>query len=296
MPKPRKINYSAFVEELSKYNHGKKLKLPLKMEKKLRQLTKEEFENLKQNGSFLRVFEKLKDSFAIQRLEDHILSKQENKAIRKWHILKNKSPNKGERTFLVYRNGVLYRNISKKTYSIWQSLLEKNISVEPILGIGSKAEIASLEKQGCFLENGDILIKSEPVGVSFALHSDHPNPKINTLKTLLENNLAKKLTTDQKMSITRQIITTISRVWQEGYVHKHPHFGNWAIESVKGEPKVTLIDMDGLSKINFRYLSTSPVVDHALVKQIITKFRLPRKYAKVAHSLLDKKLNQISKK
>lgn len=296
MPKPRKINYSAFVEELSKYNHGKKLKLPLKMEKKLRQLTKEEFEVLKQNGSFLRVFEKLKDSFAIQRLEDHILSKQENRSIRKWHILKNKSPNKGERTFLVYRNGVLYRNISKKTYSIWQSLLEKNISVEPILGIGSKAEIASLEKQGCFLENGDILIKSEPVGVSFALHSDHPNPKINTLKTLLENNLAKKLTTDQKMSITRQIITTISRVWQEGYVHKHPHFGNWAIESVKGEPKVTLIDMDGLSKINWGYLSTSPVVDHALVKQIITEFRLPRKYAKVAHSLLDKKLNQISKK
>lgn len=296
MPKPRKINYSAFVKELSKYNHGKKLKLPLKMEKKLRQLTKEEFEVLKQNGSFLRVFEKLKDSFAIQRLEDHILSKQENKAIRKWHILKNKSPNKGERTFLVYKNGVLYRNISKKTYSIWQSLLEKNISVEPILGIGSKAEIYSLEKQGCFLENGDILIKSEPVGISFALHSDHPNPKINTLKTLLESNLVKKLTTDQKMSITRQIITTISRVWQEGYVHKHPHFGNWAIESVKGQPKVTLIDMDGLSKINFGYLSTSPVVDHALVKQIITEFRLPRKYAKVAHSLLDKKLNQISKK
>lgn len=296
MPRPRKINYSAFVEELSKYNHGKQVKLPPKIEKKLRQLTKEEFEILKSNGSFARIFEKLKDGFAIQRLEDHIISKQENKEIRKWHIIKNKSKNKAEKTFLVYKNGVLYRNVSKKTYSIWKSLLEKNISVEPILGIGSKAEISALEKQGCFLAQGDLLIKSKPVGLSIALHSDHPNPKINTLDTLLKSNLAKRLTTDQKMSLTRQIITTITNVWQEGYVHSHPHLGNWAIEIVNGEPKVILIDLDNLSKINWAHLSTSPVLDHALVKQIIQQLKLPRKYAKLAYSLLDRKLNQISKK
>jgi hypothetical protein len=42
--------------------------------------------------------------------------------------------------------------------------LTKKFSVEPIVGGASKAEIKALEKIGCFLEEGDLLIKSEPVG------------------------------------------------------------------------------------------------------------------------------------
>jgi hypothetical protein len=48
----------------------------------LRKLTQEEFHDLRHNGSFARIFEKLKDSFAIQRIEDHIKSRQNNKAVR----------------------------------------------------------------------------------------------------------------------------------------------------------------------------------------------------------------------
>lgn len=294
--KKAKIDYHQFIRELSNHNQGKKPKLPKELENRLRKLTQEEFHDLRHNGSFARIFEKLKDSFAIQRIEDHIKSRQNNKAVRNFHIIKNKSKNKGERTFLVYKDGVLYRNVSPGTFFIWKRLFDKKISVEPIVGSASKAEIKALEKIGCFLEEGDLLIKSEPVGVSFALHPDHPNTRVNTLETLLKSNLVNKLTTDQKMSLTRQIIKTITSIWQEGYVHKHPHLGNWAVEFVKGEPKVTLIDMDGLSKINWGHLATSPILDHGQVKEIIKELRLPREYSKIAYSLLDKKLSQVSKK
>lgn len=33
-------------------------------------------------------------------------------------------------------------------------------------------------------------------------------------------------------------------VWSKGYIHTHPHLGNWAIDFSEGRIKVTLIDME----------------------------------------------------
>lgn len=295
--KPKVMKYESFLTELSKYNQGKKPELPKELKKKLEQLSQEDYNRLKTNKNFSRIFNQLKDTFATQKIEDSIKSKEHRTRIRNYHVIKTQSLRENflnpDPTFLVYRAGVLYRNLSNKKYQLWKELLDNGISVEKIIGVATEREITELEMAGCKLGPGEIIVKSKAAGMTLDLHRQHPNPKINTISTLIKSELRKDLSIDQKMSIVRQVITTTSQIWNLGYMHYHPHLGNWAIEFKNGHPKVTLIDFDMITKIYPKKFNQNPYnYDYQSLNEIIRSFNLPEDYRNKAINLLNRKIKK----
>lgn len=235
----------------------------------------------KRYNDFLKNTEKINclknRSFGIQRLSDAKLSAAKKAKVRNFHVIKSNNKNTFQNTFLVYKDGLLYRNIPEETYRLWQELLRANLPVEQIEGVATSKEIRSLKKLGCVVDKGEVIVKTRLAGLSLDLYATKQNSRVITLNSLIKKQQFKKIGQHDRMSIVRQATEILIKLWDLGYTHSHPHVGNWAIDYVNGIPKVTLIDFDLLLKlenINFveKQLKQKQMSEKA-IKETIERFK-----------------------
>jgi len=160
------------------------------------------------------------EPFANERLEDFERNLKSRRPIK---IFREVPKILNDGTRLIYYNNQLYRNFPKDKFEMWKKLVNAGLAVEPILGVEDKPTKRLLN----FVKpkENEIIVRSKIVG--------------ENLENYLQEN---KISLAQKVSLAKQMITTITKLWELGYNHTDAHIGNWTINIENGFLKVYLID------------------------------------------------------
>ena len=180
----------------------------------------------------------MKHSFGFEDLKNKI---REKKGKAKISYVFQK-PTKEEPNFKIYKNGCIYKTINKYRLKIWQELLKKGLMVEEIESISPNIKNAitkEMKENGLTIEENEVLVKTKVGGISLA------SGKYKTMPWLLEHF---KIDENTRIEIAKQMIKTITLLHNEGYVHGHPHTGNWVIDLTKKKLELRLIDFDKIRK------------------------------------------------
>jgi hypothetical protein len=166
-------------------------------------------------GKYIRFQNIYNTFFGKQKFIDFIKSRIAKRKIEEKQEIKDKNIMDADDSQLFRKGNSVYRNMSKEKYELWKKLFDLGLSVEPIENA---------------IDNKDkIIVKSKIVGEAIEY--------IN-------------LDESQKISVFRQALQIMLKLWKLGYVHGHPHPGNFTVVFEKGIPKVTLIDFDKIDYSN----------------------------------------------
>jgi len=180
----------------------------------------------------------MKHSFGFEDLKNKI---REKKGKEKQSFVFQK-PSKNEPNFKIYKNGFIYKSINKYRLKIWQELLKKGLMLEEIESTSPNLKNAiakEMKENGLIIQDNDVLIKTKIGGIALA------SAKYKTMPWLLEHF---KIDEKTRIEIAKQMIKTITLLHNEGYIHGHPHIGNWVIDLTKKKLTLRLIDMDRIQK------------------------------------------------
>jgi len=236
------------IDEIKHFKHIKELPNSLERRKQINKLKsqvqdvfriysdKPEFigwlSSRKGFGKLIYVLDKsstIDHPFAFERVQELFLKfkkgQEEHKRYDK--LFEIKKYRKVDNSGLKLQKEFFYRNIPRKYYKIWKTLLKKGLQVEPIEKVYfSKDKIPKkLYDYFDFEKKDDVFVVSKHVGQTFADIKNIINPVVAS-------------------SIIKQIILTITEVWKLGFVHSHPHSRNWTISIENNFPKVYLIDFN----------------------------------------------------
>jgi|GEM_PF-2390073 len=180
----------------------------------------------------------MKHSFGFEDLKNEI-RKKHGKPKQSYVFQK---PSKDEPHFKIYKNGFIYKTIDKNRLKIWQELLKKGLMIEEIESTSpnlKNAIVKEMKENGLNIGKDEILVKTKVGGISLA------SGKYKTMPWLLEHF---KIDENTRIEIAKQMIKTITLLHNEGYIHGHPHIGNWVIDLKSKKLILRLIDLDKIKK------------------------------------------------
>jgi hypothetical protein len=208
---------------------------------------------------------------------------KEKKDIELTHIIKEKKSK--DYVSLTKKGNKYFRNLSINKVKYWNDLIRHNIPVEKITSIYVSQKDIPRDIRNNFIDyySGDVFVVSEHSGIILG--------KIyHKLGVLLPN-------------VLRQMIDIMSKVWDAGYAHLHPHMNNWAIRFENNHPKAILIDLTEVAKISKNNYKKAINRDYIVLKSIILLMRdnnqisekISTKLLKYLDSIYEKTINNFTK-